>query len=321
MEVSTPPAPIRTLSCGLRLLDFTLPPFVRISWTSDVARRIWGPRIARIQRAWHEIEVCSVAEGLRDCAALTRSERGDPDFRGDRWSALGLEARSLETLQGAFGQGTRLVVGRPDAVRAFVDAFERCDDRAASELLGYPSCCYAAYRQAWVAEGLTDMTWRTAAASADPEPGTQTIDLSGPPEVNFMWRLLGIGLLPHQPCATGCRASAELAERLVDLGSAAGFAEELDWIRAILSWPVLWSGLHGIAEIKTPILKIAAQTDATPDPFTVRWQGEAYPGEGAQALQFPYRMPERPLFTSTRAYRRGAEEVLGAAASRQNDPQ
>jgi hypothetical protein len=79
----------------------------------------------------------------------------------------------------------------------------------------------------------------------------------------------------------------------------------------VLSWPVEWSGLHGIAEIKTPVLKISARTDATAEKYTVRWSGTGYPDEGATGLRFPYRAPARKPMAEGRRFRRALEVSIG----------
>jgi len=58
----------------------------------------------------------------------------------------------------------------------------------------------------------------------------------------------------------------------------------------MLSWPMEWNALHGIAEIKTPILTICARTDWTPTLAVVPKEGTSYPDEGATGLRFPYRV-------------------------------
>jgi hypothetical protein len=65
----------------------------------------------------------------------------------------------------------------------------------------------------------------------------------------------------------------------------------MDWLPEILSWPIEWSALHRIAEIKTPVLKAFTRTDATPCKDTVRRQGDSYPLEGIRGLNFPHRLP------------------------------
>jgi len=99
---------------------------------------------------------------------------------------------------------------------------------------------------------------------------------------------MSLRAVPHLPCSFHCIRSVELGKKFMQLGREAGYAEEMDRLVQILSWPVEWSALHGIAEIKTPILKVSTRTDATPTRYIVHSKGEAYPEEGARGLCFPY---------------------------------
>jgi 2-polyprenyl-3-methyl-5-hydroxy-6-metoxy-1,4-benzoquinol methylase len=82
----------------------------------------------------------------------------------------------------------------------------------------------------------------------------------------------------------------------------------------ILSWPVEWSALHGIAEIKTPILKVSTRSDIAHGKRVVRWHGSAYPAEGARGLSFPYVKPRSLAVTASASFRRGMAHSLQSAA-------
>ena len=56
-----------------------------------------------------------------------------------------------------------------------------------------------------------------------------------------------------------------------------GFDEEMDWLEEIVGWQFEWSALHGIAEVKTPLLRISSETDVTMERLTVRYMGAEYP--------------------------------------------
>jgi SAM-dependent methyltransferase len=88
----------------------------------------------------------------------------------------------------------------------------------------------------------------------------------------------------------------------------------MEWLLDMLSWPVEWSALHGIAEVRTPILKISTATDATAERLEVRRQGEGYPEEGARGLHFPYRPPDRLRVLSSVGFRRGLQNPLSEVA-------
>jgi hypothetical protein len=133
-----------------------------------------------------------------------------------------------------------------------------------------------------------DTTWPMASATAAPIDGGPIVEVAGPPEANILWRWMGVRAVPHLPCRFDCPQTAALGRSLVAVGRTGGYGEEMDWLLEILSWPVEWSALHEIAEIKTPVLKLVARTDPTPSKHIVRRLGQTYPAEGARGVAFPY---------------------------------
>ena len=90
------------------------------------------------------------------------------------------------------------------------------------------------------------------------------IDAGAPFQANILWRWMGPRAVPHLPCSFDCRASVEFANTADGPWPRARItARRWTWLEEILSWPVSWSALHGIAEVKTPVLKASTRTDAT----------------------------------------------------------
>jgi SAM-dependent methyltransferase len=204
----------------------------------------------------------------------------------------------------------RFVVGTPPNVRTFKRALDANDHAAVGHLLGYPPCCYEFFRRVWIDESMVDTTWPMAANTAGATNGTPELTVAGPPESNILWRWMGVRAVPHLPCRFDCEPTAALGRRFLDAGRGAGYGVEMAWLLEILRWPVEWSALHGIAEIRTPIMKVSTRTDATAHKYVVRRPGDAYPAEGVQGLGFPYRAPGQALFTASPAYRRGLENQI-----------
>ena len=98
-------------------------------------------------------------------------------------------------------------------------------------------------------------------------------------------------LHPDCPKKLATTRRVEIGRSCVEIGRSSGFDEEMDWLLEILQWPIEWTSLHGIAEIKTPVLKVSASTDATATRYVVQRQGSRYPEEGATGLGFPFRVP------------------------------
>jgi 2-polyprenyl-3-methyl-5-hydroxy-6-metoxy-1,4-benzoquinol methylase len=304
-------------------LDFALPDFTRLSWVSDQAREVWGPRIGRIGQAWFDIEWLSVLAGIRACGLKVASPEQFVAQAGE-WAKHGLSGLPL-AVQGlsAYSYSStstqpepgkpivfRIVIGRPSDITEFKEAWDAHDDERIGQLLGYPPCCYQFYRQVWVDEGKVDTTWPMALDSVSSTDGERCLEVNGPPEANILWRWMGVRAVPHLPCRFDCQATVELGQKLIEVGRTNGYGQEMDWLLEILSWPVEWSALHGIAEIRTPILKVSACTDATPLKYVVQRPGQAYPTEGAQGLGFPYRMPFQPLLTESAGFQRGMENPI-----------
>jgi hypothetical protein len=288
----------------MQRLPFVLPEFVRTTWVSDRARGVWEPRLLRVTKAWLEIEWQSVLRGVRPCA-ITMTSPEDLVAWAARWIKQGLCYLPLElhrpggSSPGADGTAAaggplvfRLVLGSHDMVNRFQEALDRRDDAEVGRLLGHPPCCLAFHRWAWVEQELLDTTWPMALAGANLASPVRSRELAGLPYANMLWRWLGIRAVPHLPCRLDCEPSIALGRQFLEVGRASGYGTEMDWLSEVLSWPVEWSALHGIAEVKTPILKICAQTDATAVKYVVRYLGNHYPAEGARGSCFPYK-PER----------------------------
>ncbi len=61
-------------------LPFVLPEWTRVAWASDRAREVWEPRLARITRAWLEIERWAVVDGVKPSALQQVSPGELPDY-------------------------------------------------------------------------------------------------------------------------------------------------------------------------------------------------------------------------------------------------
>jgi len=314
-------------------LPFVLQDFTRLMWVSDAARDVWAPRVQQVTNAWLDIEWRAVVEGVRACAITFVTPERLVD-QAAAWLDHGLLSLPLQ-MQGvtpsyaatpvahAPGQPCvfRTVVGRARDVEAFRAAWLAADDERIGALLGYPPCCTSFFRRVWVNDSMVDTTWPMAAATAGITNGTREVTVTGPAPANILWRWMGVRAVPHLPCRTTCEPTRELGDRLLDVGRRSGYVEQMDWLEQMLSWPVEWSALHGIAEVKTPVLKVSTRTDATPVKYVVRREGTSYPAEGARGLGFPYEVPIRQRYTASPSFRRGLEQAVpvAVAVSRSRD--
>lgn len=153
------------------------------------------------------------------------------------------------------------------------------DNQAIGSLLGFPECCRAFFDRHQPSSNI-DTSWEMAGEE----------DVSGHNECNILGRWLGVRLVSHLPCSFSCGPTLNLAKAWAALWP----QQELAWAKEILSWPCEWSALHGIAEVKYPILKLSTRTTVYPERKVVRRHGTAYPAEGARGVSFPYREGKMP---------------------------
>jgi len=185
-------------------------------------------------------------------------------------------------------------IGRPDAVSAAKAAFEANDQETICRLRGYPDCCARFYQEHWVNQRYIDLTWPMAENTGSVFSRDEyRIDLQCVPACNVMLRWLSPRMVFHLPCRFDCPATVAQASLFADIAHAAGFDEELAWLEDALRWPLEWSALHGIAEIKSPVARFSTRTDATAPRYVVRVSGDRYPEEGAKAGMFPYHLSSR----------------------------
>lgn len=301
-------------------LNFALPNFLRLSWVSDRAREVWTPRLKRIIAAWGLMERESVLHGVRKCALEKSSlQRGEFGNEGTlrRFVVLKLDAETDErsAMEGngvtvLSDKASHFAIGDSSCVQELQSAWLAQDHDRIGRLLGYPPCCTQAFCERYATGNFGDPIWPISIVSgSSKERSERHVEIeAGSLSCNIFWRSLGIRSVPHLPCRFDCECTAELSKSFFDLAARLGLRLEMEWLMELLSWPVEWTALHGIAEIKTPILKISTTTDATARKLTACWIGSSYPDEGTRAIRFPYQIPPRLAATESPAYQRGLTE-------------
>ena len=85
-----------------------------------------------------------------------------------------------------------------------------------------------------------------------------------------MLRWLGVRYVPHLPCGFRCDGTIELGRRLRALIP----KPERDWMDELLSMPMLWSSLHGIGEVVTPVVTLNFRTEVSHESQEIRREGQ-----------------------------------------------
>jgi hypothetical protein len=192
--------------------------------------------------------------------------------------------------------------GTTESCREMESLWERREYAAAYRLAGSSECCVAALASD-IETRRIDPAGRYAAAERCTEVDHAAM-------ADAFWSWLHVEPWALAPCSLHCAKAIEQKFVWVSAMADLGFREEADWLRNVLSWPIEWSALHGIAELKTPIIKACWTTDVTHQKVILRYRGDAYPREGATGLRFPYRSPTNAALTSSKAFQRGLDNLI-----------
>jgi uncharacterized protein len=290
-------------------LPFHLRSFSRLAWASEAARISWEPAFQKVRNTIVQAEFASVSSGLRKAALfqLTEGElnrmepwcRDQGLAREQLYCSSSFLSKLLEAVCVRYAEPTRFfVVGRPPALSQFSARMQSSDYYSAAEILGYPECCASALHAIETEDLCHDTTWATAVHGRTGNSESREVVITERPETNIFLRKIGVRALAHHPCSFGCVHSVRHAAELKALitGKQPDETDVYRLLETMLSWPLEWSALHGIAEVKSPVLKLCYQTDATSERYVIRWAGTGYPSEAARGLCFPYRSGDREIF-------------------------
>ncbi|HLI47867.1 MAG TPA: hypothetical protein VKV18_04150 [Chthonomonas sp.] len=292
--------------------SFVLPPFVRYHWVSLSARDLWEPRFLKIRAALKQMEIESVHRGLKAVSVLTVLQAELPCL-----SRMCVERRLglLIDYEAPMGE-VRVVIGSPTSLEAYQSALQSDDATRLAGLLGTPACCLRFAGEVYTSMGLSDLTVPLflRGGALDEQQRCTVPQSCYEVELNPLWRCVGLYTTPMYPCRLKCKRAKHRAVRFLQLGRELGYEREMEWLVAILSWPLLWTALHGIAEMKSPVIKIIHATDVSHRKVELALEGSLFPEQGAAGLQFPFYLSKQTI-SHSRAYQKGVEHLEEARNS------
>jgi len=270
--------------------------FVRVSWASKKAQAKWEPIFSDLSHKFSWIEKETVKLHIRRVALLHTTDiiNAAKDAVDDglvavpveRVNVLGHYRSASSPFDPSLPSEYKVAVGRLANIRDFVNAYEFQNWDTVGSLLGYPECCRAFFQRYWVDERWFDTTLPMVTAYGFNQEIEQFINLD--PRNNILLRWLGLRTVSHLPCSFTCKQTRGIATLYGDAAHNLKLDKEWAKILEILSWPVEWSSLHGIAQIITPVCKITTASDALPTKRVIRLVSKNIPEEAGGGLGFPF---------------------------------
>lgn len=286
--------------------DFFMHDFTRLMWADKSMQREYEQIINQGFKIHNEMDVASVANNLYPIASIQCILQTIPDMV-ERIARQGLIAipikanvpKSFNRFDAKADTYYCIIAKSVQKAIEYVDAFNAQDWVTMAALRGLPTCCQTFYHIC-SSQNIFDPIWQSATNSVNEvvKPSTRKITVTSCPELNPLLRYLGITMLGYVPHSLHCKPSMTLVSRRVELASSINLAHQIDVFIEMLSWPMEWSVLHGIAEIKTPLFKLATNSMATLDKWSVQIQGQTSPKEQLKGLVFPYNLAIRDQLRS-----------------------
>lgn len=288
-------------SGGKRMLlldsSFRIPAFSRIIWTSAAARKRYADLISRASALVQELEVLAVASKQRRCAWQQVPEK-DFVWLSTRWLSMGLSVLPVKLVGASQGfahyheppskegpNNVCVIIAQKysDAVDYRL-AFEMGDHEKQGFFLGFPECCSKFFARSW-ADGYIDPIWQSALASEISEKEDKRLRIKKHPYSNSMLRYIGIRFGFHIACSFACKETiAQISERIKLVGA----KEVLKVFEDLLSMPMSWDCLAGVAIIRTPIFQILTSSNRSADRYLVEADGDFIPENASRGCVWPY---------------------------------
>lgn len=290
----------------MKKLDFVMPRFNRLSWVSAEMNTLWSPKIEAIAKALNKYHERIFSKEY----SLYFSEKYPHTLSDKRPKNLHVLEYDDQILNCYFidracdDRKVSTLKGKNKDIQQALDALEEGDFSGFHHAFGVPSCC-AKHLAELKASGGGGALWYAVSKQENNKKVVQ-----GHFTNNLAFSKLGIQLINHFPCSERCEATMDIGlSALASLERIEGQAMA-ESLREMLSWSYSWSTLRGITEIKTPIFKLIHNDQATAEKYECEWHGTHAPKTNLKGLGFPYEQPSELIFSDSKAFKRGLENVI-----------
>ncbi|HCQ15843.1 MAG TPA: hypothetical protein DIU20_06260 [Cryomorphaceae bacterium] len=265
-------------------VKFNMPGFKSVAWVSDQAESVWSSRFKKINEALTETAVELVAGGLLPSLQIT--------VEGALYFKLMHLAKEYKVSLESHLLGSKDI---PGPVYYHVLLGETNSGLC-------PACRKSS--QAMVGEQQKECLWQL---SAELSEGKDPLirETESPSVSGLLWRKLLSHTGPLRPCSLHCSSLSRIDKKIMDGLRMNGYVEEAEWRETIYSWPVEWNAVNGIAELRTPVVKLAYDTDAFTEKRCVRYMGTSYPDEGPFGRNFPYKRRRFLRVSDSKSFKAG----------------
>lgn len=271
------------------VLAYQIPPFKTVAWVSDEAKKIWRIRFQKIEEAIIYTAVKNVSDNR--CSEQYLIVEGAMYFKLLQLTTP-LEIEVEATFLG-------------DIKTKGPIFYEVLLSRKGVETENRETFCCANHSRIIREKKLKEMVWQGALQVEGYQREETTIKLFSKVDTSVFWSKLFTMPGTQHRCSLSCKEHENYMLDYINAMKEYGYNEEAVWLQEIYCWPIEWCASHGICELRTPIVKVAYDTDATGVTYTIQIDGTAYPDEGAPGKRFPYRKRSFLRITDSKSFKAG----------------
>ena len=148
----------------------------------------------------------------------------------------------------------------------------KVDHEIIGELLGFPACCTKFFTDKW-SEGYFDPVWQSAEDTEGNISKGKVMEVEGHIHTNQMLRYYGLRTTSHFPCKMDCEESIRIGQDWLEVMHSID-PHLTDSLVEFLEMPLVWSCLHGLATIETPVFTLITNSLPTKDKWTVLYNSK-----------------------------------------------
>jgi hypothetical protein len=271
------------------LLNIEVRPFTRLVWNSTEAREKYEPLVQKAASLHDRAEYEMVRQEKRRCGTLhlyphnyhdliDRIQKDGMVWLPIQWTKNyhGFSHRHLPTVPGDPDSSCYGVIARNlEDAEAFrtASAYQgrnrgEVDHEVIAELLGFPACCAKFFVDKWGA-GYYDPVWQSAEATEGAKLITdRTIEVEGNIHTHQMLRYYGFRTTSNFPCSLDCEDTIRIGDTWLEVMRSIDLVTT-DYLIEILSMPLSWSCLHGVAIVETQAFTVITNSLPTKERWTV----------------------------------------------------
>ncbi|MBL0330068.1 MAG: hypothetical protein IPP64_11780 [Bacteroidetes bacterium] len=254
------------------------PFFLRWSWSSNKAKKIWEERIEKINNILPLIYAECIKRSLLPYIVITIK----PWQFFQLLSELKKSDIAIAAMEGSLDSQNKMMVmiGTKEKLEVLKLRIKESLFTNLNILNSPLSCCTASSLNCAYNYGVPGLNSFLGKGS-----GTNEIHLPQDWRMNRLLSDVGLSLLPYTPCTLECSKSLVLSEEIFSIGNNQ-YPKEMEWLKQLLNVSVKYSLLHGILEIKTPIFKYITKTLYTAAKYDFNYQGSSDIAEESYGTKF-----------------------------------